>query len=177
MHSCEIGIEACGGAHQWGCDLTFMVHQVKMIPVKYVKPFVKTNKNDAVDARAIVEVMGRLDMRFVEMKSTEQQSVLLVHQVRSQLIKQRTQTANAMRSHCAESGVVHHQGVCNAYEICEMIRMRAVPRIPCQAYALLSLLADQFESLGQAIGKAEAQIRAYFKRNEICQRLAAVPGD
>ncbi len=124
LPSCEIGIEACGGAHQWGRELTLMGHQVKMMPAQYVKPFVKTNKNDAADARAIVEAMGRPDMRFVKIKSTEQQSVLPAHQVRSQLIRQRTQTANAMRSHCAEFGVVYLQGVRHVYEICEMVRMR-----------------------------------------------------
>ena len=115
-------------------------------------------------------------MRFVEIKSTELQSVLLAHQVRSQLIRQRTQTANALRSHCAEFGAVYRKGIRHVYGICEMVRKREDRRIPSQAYLVLSVLVDQFESLGQAIDEAEAQIRAYFKCSEDCQRLAAVPG-
>lgn len=176
LESCEIGIEACGGAHQWGRALAEMGHEVKMMPAQYVKPFVKTNKNDAADAQAIVEAMVRPDMRFVGIKSTEQQSVLLAHQIRSQLIKQRTQTANALRSHCAEFGAVYRKGIRHVYGICEMVRKQEDRRIPRRAYVLLGLLVDQFESLGRAIGEAEAQIRAYFKRSEVCQRLAAIPG-
>ena len=176
LESCEIGIEACGGAHHWGRTLTGMGHQVRMMPAQYVRPFVKTNKNDAADAQAIVEAMVRPEMRFVEIKSAEQQSVLLAHQVRSQLIRQRTQTANALRSHCAEFGVVYRKGIGHVAGICEMVRKQADHRIPSQAYGLLSVLVDQFESLARAIGEAEAQIRSYFRQSEVCQRLASVPG-
>lgn len=176
LEPCEIGIEACGGAHHWGRVLTEMGHQVKMMPAQFVKPFVKTNKNDAADARAIVEAMGRPDMRFVEIKTTEQQSVLLAHGVRAQLIKQRNQTANALRSHCAEFGVVCRKGIGHVKQIVQLVREQQDPRIPRQAYALLILLADQIDALGQAIEAAEQDIKAYFRQNEACQRLAAVPG-
>ena len=176
LEPCEIGIEACGGAHQWGRTLISYGHQVKMMPAQFVKPFVKTNKNDAADARAIVEAMGRPDMRFVEIKSTEQQSVLMAHGVREQLVKQRTQTANALRSHLVEFGVVCRKGIRYVSTLCEIVRLQEDPRIPRQAYALLTLLVDQLESLEIAIKEAESEINAYFKQNEACQRLAEVPG-
>ena len=173
---CEVGIEACGGAHHWGRVLTLNGHQVKMMPAQYVKPFVKTNKNDAADARAIVEAMDRPDMRFVQVKTTDQQTVLLAHGVREQLIKQRTQTVNALRSHLAEFGVIYPKGIQHVNRICELVRERQEPEVPRFAYRLLDLLVDQIESLDKSIIAAERDINEFFKRSEACQRLAEIPG-
>ena len=106
----EIGLEACGGAHHFARKLMRMGHQVRMIPAQYVKPYVMTNKNDAADARAVYEAMSRDTMRFVTIKSEPQQSAGLSHKVREQLMKQRTQTINAIRGHCMELGVTCPKG-------------------------------------------------------------------
>ena len=118
---CMIGMEACSSSHHWARSVIRMGHQVRMMPAQYVKPFVKTQKNDFVDAEAIVEAMLRPNMRFVEVKSEEQQSVLLAHRLREQLIKQRTQTINAIRGHCAEFGLVCPKGAWKVVELEEII--------------------------------------------------------
>ena len=129
-----------------------------------------------IDARAIVEAMDRPDMRFVQVKTTDQQTVLLAHGVREQLIKQRTQTVNALRSHLAEFGVIYPKGIQHVNRICELVRERQEPEVPRFAYRLLDLLVDQIESLDKSIIAAEQDINEFFKRSEACQRLAEIPG-
>ena len=103
---CLVGIEACATAHYWGRELSKLGHDVRLMPPSYVKPYVKRQKNDAADAEAICEAVTRPSMRFVEMKSPEQQSVMVLHRVRLMLMRQRTQLSNAIRGHMAEFGVV-----------------------------------------------------------------------
>lgn len=106
IERCQIAMEACGGAHYWARELSALGHTVKLIAPQFVKPYVKSNKNDAADAEGICEAMGRPGMRFVPIKSVEQQDILAVHRIRSGLIKQRTATANQVRGLLAEYGVV-----------------------------------------------------------------------
>lgn len=174
--SCIIGLEACSGAHNWGRILEELGHQVRMMPAQYVQPFVKTNKNDAADAQAVYEAMGRPTMRFVSIKSESQQSVLLAHRVREQLIKQRTQTINALRSHCAEFGVVCPKGGWNAKTLVALVEAKEDRRIPQSAYPMLKLLADQLKVLKKQIFKTEKQIEQCYRTNEACQRLGEIPG-
>src|ERR1700748_3130631 len=104
LSPCLIGIEACATAHHWARELTALGHQVKLMPPAYVKAYVKRNKNDAADAAAICEAVTRPSMRFVPVKDTEQQSILMLHRVRSLLVRQRTMLVNALRAHMAEFG-------------------------------------------------------------------------
>jgi transposase len=103
---CLIGMEACATAHYWARELTALGHTVKLMPPAYVKAYVKRNKNDAADAEAICEAVGRPSMRFVPVKDAEQQSVLMLHRARSLLVRQRTMLVNALRAHMAEFGII-----------------------------------------------------------------------
>ena len=110
LSPCLIGMEACANAHYWARALQALGHTVRLIPPQYVKPFVKTNKNDASDAEAICEALARPTMRYAAVKSAEQQSVLMLHRARELLVRQRTMLVNALRGHCGEFGVVVAQG-------------------------------------------------------------------
>src|SRR5206468_11405635 len=107
---CLVGMEACATAHYWARELTKLGHRVRLMPAKDVKAYVKRNKNDAADAEAICEAVRRPTMRFVQIKSTEQQGRLMLHRTRDLLMRQRTQVINAMRAHLAELGIVAAQG-------------------------------------------------------------------
>src|SRR6478672_8231846 len=113
LRPCLIGMEACATAHHWGRELTKLGHDVRLMPPRYVKPYVKRNKNDAADAEAICEAVTRPTMRFVPVKSREQQAAILLHRARDLLIRQRTQLVNALRAHLAEFGIVGPQGIWN----------------------------------------------------------------
>ncbi len=106
----RIGVEAGAAAHHWARELQGLGHDVRLIPPQYVKPFVKTNKNDAVDAEAICEALARPTMRFAQVKTAEQQSALILHRSRELLVRQRTMLVNALRGHCAEFGIIAPQG-------------------------------------------------------------------
>ena len=108
---CRVGMEACGSAHYWARELGAMGHEVVLMPPAYIKPYVKRGKNDAIDAAAICEAMARPDMRFVPVKSADQQALLMLHKTRELMVKQRTMSVNALRSHLAEFGLVVAQGV------------------------------------------------------------------
>src|SRR4051795_3145813 len=109
LPACLVGLEACGAAHYWARELTRLGHEVRLMPPQYVRPYVKTNKHDAADAEACCEAVQRPGMRFVPVKEESQQSLLMLHRVREQLLKQRTATVNALRAHLAEFGVVAAQ--------------------------------------------------------------------
>ena len=102
---CLVGMDACATSHYWAREITALGHEVRMMPARYVKPYVKRNKTDAADAEAICEAVGRPTMRFVPVKTPEQQSVLMVHRTRALLVRQRTMMINAIRAHLAEFGI------------------------------------------------------------------------
>ncbi|SDI13727.1 Transposase, partial [Bradyrhizobium sp. Rc2d] len=108
--SCTVALEACGGAHHWARQLTQLGHEVRLIPPAYVKPFVKRQKNDAIDAEAICEAAQRPSMRFVAVKSEQQQAAGLVFRTRDLLVRQRTQLINAIRGHLTEYGWIAPKG-------------------------------------------------------------------
>src|SRR5438477_10414390 len=110
LPSCLVGVEACATAHHWGRELTRLGHDVRLMPPSYVKAYLKSQKNDAADAEAICEAVTRPSMRFVPIKSAEQQGALMLHRTRDLLIRQRTQLINAMRAHLAELGLVAQKG-------------------------------------------------------------------
>jgi transposase len=110
LSPCLVGLEACATSHYWARELTKLGHEVRLMPAKDVKAYVKRNKNDAADAEAICEAVRRPTMRFVQVKSAEQQAQLMQHRARDLLMCQRTQLINAMRSHLAELGIIAPQG-------------------------------------------------------------------
>jgi transposase len=171
---CLVGIEASRSAHYWARELAALGHTVRLMPPSYVKPYVKRNKNDAADAEAICEAVARPTMRFVPVKSEEQQAAILLHRVRDLLIRQRTQLVNALRSHLAEFGIVGPQGLWNVKRLVDAVRDGG--GLPAAARRALAPLTEQLDSLKAQIAAMEKDIRAWHRQHEACRRLAAVPG-
>src|SRR6266550_3240165 len=132
---CLIGMEACATAHYWARELTKLGHEVRLMPAKDVKAYVKRNKNDAADAEAICEAVRRPTMRFVGVKSAEQQGRLMHHRTRDLLLRQRTQVINALRAHLAELGITAAQGVEGLKELLTIIASEEDERLPADAHA------------------------------------------
>ena len=130
LPACLVGMEACATAHCWARELTKLGHRVRLMPAKDVKAYVKRNKNDAADAEAICEAARRPTVRFVQIKSTEQQGRLMLHRARDLLMRQRTQVINAMRAHLAELGIVAAQGRDGIKELLKIIASEADARLP-----------------------------------------------
>ncbi len=174
--ACLVGIEACATSHHWSRELGTFGHEVRIMPANYVKPYVKRNKNDAADAEAICEAVTRPSMRFVAVKTAEQQSVLMVHRTRELMVRQRTMLVNAIRAHMAEFGVVARVGLPQVRELLEVITDEADKRIPPLARTCLASLARQLLSLEREISAAEQRIHAWHRANEVSQRLETIPG-
>jgi transposase len=128
-------VEACGTAHYWARELIALGHEVRLMPAAYVKPYVKRGKNDAADAEAICEAVTRPTMRFVPVKSAEQQAVLMVHRTRDLLVRQRTMLVNALRGHLAELGIVAAQGIARVTQLAAIVFDEADGRLPAFAHA------------------------------------------
>jgi transposase len=173
---CVVGIEACGTAHHWAREIGSVGHEVKLISPAYVKPYVKRNKNDSADAEAICEAVGRPSMRFVPVKSTDQQSVLMLHRARDLLVRQRTMLVNALRGHLAEYGIVTAQGIGNVARLVEMLKDGNEALIPALARRVLSSIVEQLRQLYLRIRELELEIMVWHKSNEKSQRLATIPG-
>ncbi len=173
---CLIGIEACATAHHWARQLSGLGHRVKLMPPHYVKAYVKRNKNDAADAEAICEAVTRPSMRFVAVKTMEQQSVLMVHRVRELLVRQRTMLVNAIRAHMAEFGVVARVGLPQVKELLAVIADPDDERIPPPARTCLEGLARQLLSLEREITTTEQRIHAWHRSSQASRRLETIPG-
>ena len=176
LEPCLIGLEACGSAHYWAREFKRLGHEVRMISPQFVKPFVKTNKNDAVDAEAIVEAMLRPTMRFVTIKSEEQQSTLMLHRSRELLVHQKTQLINAIRGHCTEFGLVVAQGASRVGELVAIIDDPNDDRLPASARVALSFLTQQLSTIKDQLKRLEAELKTLFKQDEAAQRLETIPG-
>lgn len=176
LPACLVGIEACGTAHHWARELRALGHEVRLIPAAYVKPYVKRGKTDAADAEAICEAVSRPTMRFVPIKTPQQQAVLALHRTRDLLIRQRIMLVNAQRVHLAEFGVVARQGSAGLGELLAMLRAEGAAGLPCLAKQALLTLADEIEVLERRADEIEAAILAWHKDNEASRRLATVPG-
>src|SRR5687767_8827046 len=146
---CLIGIEACATAHYWARELTRLGHRVRLMPPSYVKPYVKRQKNDAADAEAICEAVTRPTMRFVEVKSPEQQSVMVLHRVRMMLMRQRIQLSNAIRGHMAEFGLVAPIGREGLHGLIALAEED--PRVPAEARVCLSMLVGQLRLINAQV--------------------------
>jgi transposase len=173
---CLVGMEACATAHYWARELTKLGHQVRLMPAKDVKAYVKRNKNDAADAEAICEAVRRPTMRFVGIKSAEQQGRLMQHRTRDLLLRQRTQVINALRAHLAELGIVAAQGREGLKELLEIIAGKGDEHLPIDARASLIVLAAQLQALQTMIGAIERRIMAQHRANEASKRVATIPG-
>jgi transposase len=169
-------LEACASAHYWARELQALGHEVRLIPPQYVKPFVKTNKNDASDAEAICEAVVRPTMRFAPIKSAEQQSVLMVHRARELLVRQKTMLINALRGHCGELGIVVAQGPSRVSELIEMIEDLDDDRLPAIAREALVPLVGQLKAIRVQIQDLEKKLMAWHRANEASRRLATIPG-
>ena len=173
---CIVGIEACATAHYWARQLQGLGHEVRLMPPAYVKPYVKRQKNDAADAEAICEAVTRPSMRFVEVKTPEQQSALVLHRTRQVLIRQRTQITNATRGHMGEFGLVAPLGRRGLQTLIEIIGNEADQRIPEAARGCLAMLLAQLELVNAQILETDRQIIASARATETGRRLMGIPG-
>lgn len=176
LPACLIGMEACASAHYWARKLQAMGHTVRLMAPQFVKPYVKSNKNDAADAEAICEAVGRPSMRFVPIKSIEQQSVLSLHRVRQGFVKARTAQANQIRGLLGEFGLVVPQGIAYVSQRVPELIEDATIELPGSFRILIARLLEQLQLLHRQIDEIEAQIQAWHRSNEASQRLAQVPG-
>jgi transposase len=172
---CLVGMEACAGAHHWAREIAKLGHEVRLMPPAYVKPYVKRGKTDAADAEAIAEAVTRPTMRFVPVKTTDQQSALMLHKTRDLLVRQRTALINALRGHMGEPGIVVPQGAQKVPGLVEALRS-AGKEVPELARRALDMLVDQLGFVEIGIRKAEAGILAWHRASEASRRLATIPG-
>lgn len=172
---CTVAMEACGGAHYWAREIAKAGHTVKLIPAVYVRPFVKRQKNDAADAEAICEAAQRPTMRFVAVKSAEQQASAVVFRARDLLVRQRTQTINALRGHLAEYGYVVAQGPSHVVKLIDRIE-DPESDLPEAARLTLDILVESLRLLEGKIARLDAEIARRAREDEDVRRLQTIPG-
>jgi transposase len=175
LPGCVVGMEACASAHHWARELIALGHEVRLMPPAYVKPYVKRGKTDAADAEAICEAVTRPTMRFVAVKSVEQQAVLMLHKSRDLMVRQRTMLINALRGHLAEYGIVTGIGAGGVTAMLKALHERQ-EELPAHARSALHGLAAQLRALTSEIDRLEAQILAWHRADETSRRLATIPG-
>jgi transposase len=173
---CLIGMEACATSHHWAREITKLGHEVRLMPPRYVKPYVKRNKNDAADAEAICEAVRRPNMRFVPIKTPEQQSVLMLHRTRQLFVRQRTSLINAIRAHMAEFGIVAGVGRNGVEVLLKLITEGKDDRMPPPARECLMALAAQLALVKRQIVEADRRVLAWHRSSETSKRLEAIPG-
>jgi len=176
VRPCLVGIEACPSAHHWSRKLQVFGHTVKLMPPSYVKAYLKRSKNDANDAAAICEAVTRPSMRFVPIKSEQQQSGLMLHRSRRLLVRQRTMLSNAIRGHMAELGIISAKGRKGTAELLEIIANADDHRIPAVARLSLEALVRQYTSTTAEIRAIERHIHAWHRSCEESRRLEEIPG-
>src|SRR5215813_10519380 len=162
------GWKLCATGHYWARELRALGHEVRLMPAQYVKAYIKRNKHDAADAEAICEAVGRPTMRFVPVKTAEQQATALLHRGREQLVRQRTMLVNALRAHLAEFGIVAARGLRNVGQLIAIIRDDADIRLPAVAQQVLQVLASQLEQIEAAVAAATPDLA----QNEPCESAA-----
>ncbi len=175
LPTCLIGIEACGTAHHWAREFGKLGHTVKLMPPSYVKPYVKRGKTDAADAEAIAEAVTRPTMRFVAVKTVDQQAVLMLHKVRELLVRQRTMLTNALRGHLAELGIIAAQGQSGLKDLITQFQAKQ-SSLPELARSALQRLIDQIGEVANEVGKSEKEIVAWCRTDAASRRLITIPG-
>src|SRR5262249_30756410 len=169
-------MEACASAHYWARELRKLGHEVRLMPAKDVKAYVKRHKNDEVDGEAGCEAVRRPTMRFVTVKSAEQQGQLMQHRTRDLLMRQQTQVINAVRAHLAELGIVAAQGREGLKQLLAIIADEKDERLPIDARASLIVLAAQLQALHTMIGSIERRLIVQHRANEASKRLQSIHG-
>ena len=173
---CLVGMEACATSHHWGREIEALGHEVRLMAPRYVKPYVKRNKNDAADAEAICEAVTRPTMRFVEIKTPEQQAALMLHRTRHLFVRQRTTLINAMRAHLAEFGIVAGVGRLGVERLVQVIEDGEDDRVPPMARECLMALRAQLDLVKHQVLDADRRILAWHRASEVSQRLDDIPG-
>jgi transposase len=176
LDPCLIGIEACGTGHYWARELIKLGHKVKLIPPVYVKPYVKRGKSDAADAAAICEAVTRPTMRFVEVKTPDQQAILALHRTRDLIVRQRTQTINMLRGQLAEFGIVFPQGVGHAIQFAKRMLEGDCPNLPEVASGVVTGLCEQLFFLHTKIAGFSREMTRLSQREEHVVLLQTIPG-
>ena len=176
LQPCLVGIEACASSHHWSRELQALGHTVRLMPPAYVKPYVKRQKNDAADAEAICEAVTRTNMRFVPIKTPEQQSGLMLHRTRDLFIRQQTSVINAIRAHLAEFGVTAAVGRKGIEELLRVIADPSDKRVPDVVRTCLAALGSQLLSLKKQILDFDRMIMAWHRSNQTSKRLNCIPG-
>jgi transposase len=172
---CLVGMEACATAHHWARELIALGHDVRLMPPAYVKAYVKRNKNDAADAEAICEAVTRPSMRFVPVKDTDQQSVLMLHRARNLLVRQRTMLVNALRAHLAEFGVIAPQGLRHVEQLVAAIEENHAG-LPELARSILRLIVAQLNDTQAKVREIEVKLATWHRNSRLSKLLATVPG-
>jgi transposase len=172
---CTVAMEACASAHHWARAIAALGHEVKLIAPGYVKPFVKRQKNDTADAEAIAEAASRPTMRFVAPKTEAQQAAAMAFRTRDLLVRQRTQTINALRGHLAEYGVVAPSGPAHIGRLTAIVEGED-GALPGPVVRLASMLIGQIKALSEQIGMLEKELRARIAKDETAARLMTIPG-
>ena len=173
---CLIGMEACGSAHYWARELEKMGHTVKLMAPQFVKPYVKSNKNDANDAEAICEAVARPTMRFVAIKTIEQQDIQAVHRIRSELVQQRTAKGNQIRGLLSEYGLVMGQRIEVLRKALPLLLEDAENGLTIDFRTLLEGLQQDLITLDERVDEMDKKIRLLASSNEDAKRLQQIPG-
>lgn len=176
MPPCTVGMEACASAHYWAREIGRFGHTVRLLPPQYVRPYVKRHKNDTADAEAICEAVQRPTMRFVPVKTEEQQGMLVIHRVREMLMRQRGQLINALRGHLAEFGVVAPQGTSRISDLTARLADPGDDMIPAMARAVLQVLVEQLRATERRMDELDQRLHEEAARSETCRRLSTIPG-
>ena len=176
LEPCLIGMEACGSAHHWARKLEGYGHMVKLMAPQFVKPYVKTNKNDMADAEAICEAVGRPNMRFVPMKNVEQQAILSVHRARQGFVKARTAQANQLRGLLSEFGIIIPQGIGAIAIHIPGILEDGENGLPGTMRHLIGRLTENLKEMNRQVKELEAQIQKWHRDNAASRKLAEIPG-
>lgn len=176
LSPCLIGMEACSSAHYWARKLVACGHTVKLMAPQFVKPYVKTNKHDAADAEAICEAVGRPNMRFVPIKTVDQQGVLALHRARDGFVKARTAQGNQIRGLLGEYGVIMPKGIAQVTERIPAILEDGENELPGTFRELLQRLGDHLLELDRQVKALEGQIQRWHRDNPVSRKLAEIPG-
>ncbi len=173
---CLIGLEACAGAHYWGRELSKLGHEVKLMPPKYVKPYVKTNKNDTNDAEACAEAVTRPTMRFVAIKTEAQEELMQLHRTRERLIKNRTALGNQVRGFLLEYGITIPKSMSKLPERLRELLLSPTVELPPLIQEMVERGLLELQSIGQEISHYEDKLLAISKAHSVCKQLMTLPG-
>src|SRR3954452_1389744 len=176
LPACLVGMEACASAHHWAREIAALGHSVRMMPPAYVKPYVKRGKTDANDAEAICEAVNRPTMRFVPVKSPEQQAALTLHRTRDLLVKQRAQLVNMIRGVLAEFGIEMARGLHHALALAKRLTEGDAAEVPTLAQRVVASLAQQIGAVQHQLASLEKELLAWHRANDLSLRLATIPG-